>query len=37
MMELARLRPGLIAGSIVNDVGPEIAPEGVARAAGRGA
>lgn len=39
-MALAALRPKLIAAAILNDVGPEIAPEGVARIlgyAGKGA
>jgi len=39
-MTLAALRPKLIAAAILNDVGPEIAPEGVARIlgyAGKGA
>jgi pimeloyl-ACP methyl ester carboxylesterase len=31
MMTLAPLRPGAIAAAILNDVGPRIAPEGVAR------
>jgi len=34
MMTLALMRPGAIAAAVLNDVGPEIAPEGLARIAG---
>lgn len=34
MMTLAVMRPGAIAAAVLNDVGPEIAPEGLARIAG---
>jgi pimeloyl-ACP methyl ester carboxylesterase len=30
-MALAASRPGMVAGAILNDVGPEVAPEGIAR------
>jgi pimeloyl-ACP methyl ester carboxylesterase len=34
MMTLALMRPGAIAAAVLNDVGPQIAPEGLARIAG---
>lgn len=34
MMTLSLMRPGAIAAAVLNDVGPEIAPEGLARIAG---
>ena len=40
MMTLAAMRPKMVAASILNDVGPEVAPEGIARIlgyAGKGA